>query len=562
MWETMADTEARARVQRLRQSAASLQDVYGAFAPWQHLPTSVRELDSLLGAADVSGGVSDDGGRRGVEPCIGGLPVGGLHELYGPPLSGKSWILRRIGAAYVRRMTAYRQWYHDELVRVSAWGMEAMQPTHTDDAHATKGKEDVASKEDVAGISADLASASPMTAVGEWDLYVCMVSGAGAGGTTDRLTASSASPPPFSPDVRSWLEELVAPFGSSLALAEQEEASFAGPVHQYSSLHQRRQQQRAYAEQHIHFCVVHSPNELLAFLERLSGDAASARCTGTVSANSAPFIGVPAPLVASQQQTPSPQLPCGSLTTSVRGQKRRRTPATAVTSSPAFPLSRGNFSRRTWRLQRQRLLLLDGLDALWLHPTLGNHSATHAGQWFAEELHRQLRAVLSPKLCCSASTRAFPTTSPTTAAAPPAPHHSQLTLYSTVICTNGCNGGNGGSSAALQLETRLVGPPGGVAGWMVTVPRPSGNAVWVKAADTRCLVEPAHVGLVSMPTPGSSYGSPAHMPRGVGAMRHSGGRIAGSFGQPTGKSLESLVTVVKGGSRVAATWVLRDVPDG
>ncbi|KAG5469059.1 hypothetical protein LSCM4_02455 [Leishmania orientalis] len=558
-WETMADSAARARLRRLRQSAASLQDVYSAFAPWQHLSTSVRGLDTLLSVAGVCGGASAGDDRSGTESCIGGLPVGGLHELYGPPLSGKSWILRRIGAAYVRRMTAYRQWYNEHLERVSAWDMEVMRSTHTDvDANATKDNEGLVSEGDVAAISTDSASASPVTAVEEWDLYVCLVNGAGAGSTTDHFTASPPSPSPFSPDVRSWMEELVAPFGTSPTLVRQE-AGFTGSAHQHSSPHRRRQEQRAYAEQHIHFCVVHSPNELLAFLERLSGDVGSAPCTGAVFADSASSVVPPVPFTAAQRQIPPPKLSRGSLATSMRGQKRHRAPDTAVASSPSFPLPCGSFPGCTWRLQRQRLLLLDGLDALWLHPTLGNHSATHAGQWFAEELHRHLRALLSPRLCCSAANGAFTTASSNAAAGPPEPQH---TLYSTVVFTNGCNGSNGCLLTAQKLEARLTEPVQGALGWMVTVPRPSGNAVWLRAADTRCLVEPAHPGLVSMPTPSSSYEWPAKVPCGPGATRQSVGRIAGTFGRPTENSLESLVTVVKGGSRVAATWVLRNFAGG
>ncbi|AYU82123.1 hypothetical protein, conserved [Leishmania donovani] len=460
-------------------------------------------------------------------------------------------------------MTMCRQWYHDELELASKWAVETPRSTHTydDEAHANKDDEGLCSEGEVADTWADSTGASPVTAMEEWDLYVCLVSGAGASSTTHQLTAAPPSPSLLSPDVRSWVEELVAPFDSSSTLDRQGEAFVTGPAHYHASEH-RRQQQRDYAEQHIHFCVVRSPNELLAFLEHLSGDAALAPSAGTTFADAAPSIVPPAPLVASQQQLSSLQLSCGSSTTTARGQKRRRSPRTAVSSSSSVSPFRGNFPQRTWRLQRQRLLLLDGLDALWLHPSLGNHCATHTGQWFAEELHRRLRAVVLPRLSYAASNSAVLTPSYATAAASPTSSHPYHTLYSTVVFTNGCNGSSRGILNPQQLEARLAGPVGGAKGWMATLPRPSGNAVWCRAADTRCLVEPAHPGLVSLPTPSSSYVCPARVSHGPGAMRQSSRGMAKTFGPSNTNSLESLVTVVKGGSRVAATWLLRDVAGG
>ncbi|CAJ1992126.1 hypothetical protein conserved [Leishmania donovani] len=460
-------------------------------------------------------------------------------------------------------MTMCRQWYHDELELASKWAVETPRSTHTydDEAHAKKDDEGLCSEGEVADTWADSTGASPVTAMEEWDLYVCLVSGAGASSTTHQLTAAPPSPSLLSPDVRSWVEELVAPFDSSSTLDRQGEAFVTGPAHYHASEH-RRQQQRDYAEQHIHFCVVRSPNELLAFLEHLSGDAALAPSAGTTFADAAPSIVPPAPLVASQQQLSSLQLSCGSSATTARGQKRRRSPRTAVSSSSSVSPFRGNFPQRTWRLQRQRLLLLDGLDALWLHPSLGNHCATHTGQWFAEELHRRLRAVVLPRLSYAASNSAVLTPSYATAAASPTSSHPYHTLYSTVVFTNGCNGSSRGILNPQQLEARLAGPVGGAKGWMATLPRPSGNAVWCRAADTRCLVEPAHPGLVSLPTPSSSYVCPARVSHGPGAMRQSSRGMAKTFGPSNTNSLESLVTVVKGGSRVAATWLLRDVAGG
>ncbi|CAJ1033477.1 hypothetical protein, conserved [Leishmania lindenbergi] len=561
-WETMSDSAARARVLRLRQSAAPLQDVYGAFSPWQHLSTSLPGLDSLLSVAGVCEGVSGSDDRSGVESTIGGLPVGGLHELYGPPLSGKSWLLRRVGAAYVRRMTAYRQWYHDELERVSKRAVEATLFTRKTDneAHAAKDDEDVDSEAEDAHICANSASPSPITAMEEWDLYVCLVRGAGADSKTHGLTASPPSPSLLSPDVRSWLKELVAPFDSSSTLDRQVESIVTGPVHGYSSSHQ--QQHRDYAEQHIHFRVVHSPNELLAFLECLGGGAASVPSTSTVFANTTYSAAPPVPRVALQQQLLPSQLARGSLTTAMRGQKQHRSPGTTMSSSPSFPLTCGSLPQCTWRLQRQRLLLLDGLDALWLHPSLGNHSATHTGQWFAEELHRQLRTVLLPRLGYAASDSTLLTAPSSTAAAAPMSPHPQHVLYSTVVFTNGCHGSSRGFLTAQQLEARLAGPAGGVEGWAATLPRPSGNAAWCRAVDTRCLIEPAHLGLVSILTPSFSYVRPAMAPHESSAMYQNGRRITGTFRQSTANYLESLVTVVKGGSRVAATWVLRNAADG
>ncbi|CAG9580716.1 conserved hypothetical protein [Leishmania major strain Friedlin] len=460
-------------------------------------------------------------------------------------------------------MTMYRQWYHDELERVSKWAVETPRSTRTydDEAQANKDDEGLCGEGEVADTWADSAGASPVTAMEEWDLYVCLVSGAGAGSATHQLTAPPPSPSLLSPDVRSWVEELVAPFDSSSTLDRQGEAFVTGPAHWHASTH-RRQQQRDYAEQHIHFRVVHSPNELLAFLEHLGSNAALAPSAGAAFADAAPSIVPPVPLVASQQQPSSLQLSRSSSTTTARGQKRRRSPRTAVSSSSSVSPSCGKLPQRTWRLQRQRLLLLDGLDALWLHPSLGNHCATHTGQWFAEELHRRLRAVLLPRLSYAASNSAVVTPSYATAAASPTSPYPHHTLYSTVVFTNGCNGSSRGILNPQQLEARLAGPVGGAEGWTATLPRPSGNAVWCRAADTRCLVEPAHPGLVSLPTPSSSYVHPARVSHGPGAMRQSCRGMTKAVGPSNANSRESLVTVVKGGSCVAATWVLRDVTGG
>ncbi|CBZ29940.1 conserved hypothetical protein [Leishmania mexicana MHOM/GT/2001/U1103] len=458
-------------------------------------------------------------------------------------------------------MTMYRQWYHDELERVSKWAVEAPRFTRTydDEAHAKKDDEGLCSEGEVANTCADSAGALSVTAMEEWDLYVCLVSGAGAGSTTHQLTAAPPGPSLLSPDVRSWVEELVAPFDSSSTLDRQGEAFVTEPAHRHASTH-RWHQQRDYAEQHIHFRVVHSPNELLAFLEHLSDSPTLGPSTGTAFADASSFIVPPVPLVAPQQQPSSSQLSCGSSTTTARGQKRCRSPGIAAPSSSVSP-SRENFPQRTWRLQRQRLLLLDGLDALWLHPSLGSHSATHTGQWFAEELHRRLRAVLLPRLCHAASNSTVLTPSYATAAASPTSPHPHHTLYSTVVFTNGCNGSSRGVLSPQQLEARLAGP-GGAEGWTATLPRPSGNVVWCRAADTRCLVEPAHPGLVSLPTPSSSYLRPAKLSHWPGAMRQTSRGITKTFGPSNANSVESLVTVVKGGSRVAATWVLSDVAGG
>ncbi|GET91889.1 hypothetical protein, conserved [Leishmania tarentolae] len=541
----MTDAAVRERVVRLRQSAAPLRDVYGAFSPWQTLSTSVRGLDSLLSVTGVCGGVSDRDARCSTNAALGGFPVGGLHELYGPPLCGKSWLLRRVGAAYVRRMTMYRQLYHDKLEQVSKWAVEApLSECTCDEVHARKDDEGLCGEGEVANVCADSASASPVTMMEEWDLYVCLVSGAGAGSTAHQLTAVPPLPSLLSPDVQNWMEELVAPFGSSFIIDKQ-----GGPV--ATEYAHRKQQQRDYAEQHIHFRVVHSPNELLAFLEHLSDSATSAPPTATTLAENVSSTAPQVPLGASQRQYSSSQLPRDSSTTTVRAQKRHRSPGTSMSS---LPLSSpcGNLPQHTWRLQRQRLLLLDGLDALWLHPSLGNHCATHTGQWFAEELHRRLRAMLLPRLSYAASNSAAPSASP----------HSQHTLYSTVVLTNGCNRSRGGVLTEQQLEARLAGSVGAAEGWTAALPRPSGNAVWCMAADTRCLVEPAHPRLVSLTAPISSHLRPAKMSHDPRTMRQNGRSIAGTFGWPTVTCRESLVTVVKGGSRVAATWVLRDVADG
>ncbi|KAG5495107.1 hypothetical protein JKF63_02160 [Porcisia hertigi] len=528
----------------MRQSwVPPLQDVYGAFTPWQHLSTSVPELDSLLSVAGVCGGVSGGDGGSDVESAIGGLPVSGLHEFYGPPLSGKSWILRRVGAAYVRRMTGYRQWYHDHVERASAWAVKATPRTRADgdEAQTTKDDDELIRKEVMANVWPHSGNASPATAVEEWDLYVCLVSGAGAGDATLQPTAT-----PPSSDMQRWMEVLSAPFDFSSTHDGQKEAGAVDPSHR-----RQWQQQRDYAEQHIHFRVAHSPNELLTFLEHLGNDAES---------SSVP----PATLIASQQQSLSVQLCQGSTTTTARRQKRCHSPDTAQHSPQSYPFSSSNFPQRTWRLQRQRLLLLDGLDSLWMHPSLGNHSATHTGQWFAEELHRQLRRVLSPRLGFTTSNNALPAVSFCTTAASSTPPHPQHTLYSTVVLTNGCHGSSRGVVTAPQLEARLGSPGGGggaVGGWSAMLPRPSGSAVWCRAADTRCLVEPAHPGLVSIPTSSSSVVQPVKVSPGPGDVHHERHGITSTFGQSITSPLESLVTVVKGGSRVAATWILHEVSD-
>ncbi|KAK7196914.1 hypothetical protein NESM_000633400 [Novymonas esmeraldas] len=525
-WAVVPDAEAKARVARLRRSATSFQDVYGAFTPWQQLTTGVQEFDAVLGAAGVcgraaGGAVEDDRYDSDSLSGGGGLYVGGLHELYGPPQSGKSWLLRRIGVAYVRRMTAYRQWYHDERDRDSVSLVEAAVAENEEEEEATGGADGDGLERSVGSPPVRVAA---VAAVEEWDLFVCRVHGAGAGSAAHPRSASTAAHSSLSPDERVWLSELLEPFADSLAPISRlaDDCPTATARRPVSPEHRgRRRQQCDYVERHVHFAVVHSPNELLEFLESLDETAAA----------SPDDVAQPPSLARAPTSTPASTL---------SGHKRQRRLCDA-TASPAVSPSPSPAPRvRLWRLQRHRLLLLDGLDALWLHPSLGTHSATHAGQWFAEELQRQLRPFLAPR---SLSPRCDGAAGPLSASE----SHPQRSLHSTVVLTNGCHGGSYSLSTQQQLEARLA-ALGRAEVSTAALPRPLGNTAWWQAADTRCLVEPASPGLVSLAASGSAAAPPRRTHARPNAAQQSSGLAPPS---------ESLLSVLKGGSRVAATWVPR-----
>lgn len=520
-WAATSDAEATARLQRVRASLTPLQDVYAAFAPWQHISTGVHALDTLLRRTGVCGGVSgaDEASREGA----GGFPVGGLHELYGPPGAGKSWLLHRIGAAYVRRMTAYRQFYYDERERLSSWDTAGVVSDTDGDGTGTAGAcEDGEGGNTRRGISPEEAgSAVPDSAVADWDLYVCRVSGAGAGAAAPLApTCPQVARTTATPEVRQWIAELLVPFEADTPHCTYSAAVSPSPTH-------RRQQQREYAMAHVHVCEVHAPNELLDFLACLAEAPpvpAMSSHTAAVAA-AAEHHAAPGQLFATTAEAPTRA-----------GRKRDRAaavdvPLLASSTSPVAHHGASVPQRGVWRLQRQRLLLLDGLNTLWLHPSLGHHSATHGGQWFAAELHRHLRRFATP----------VQTPFPVTSSVEP------QVVYSTVVLTNGCHGGNaGGVQAPTQAAVRLAALAahhggGGQAPSPLSWPRPAGSAVWWHAADTRCLLEPAHPALLSIPATPPSHATASASPRPLLAR--------------AAHPVEAVATLLKGGTRVAATWV-------
>ncbi|KPI85446.1 hypothetical protein ABL78_5500 [Leptomonas seymouri] len=552
-WEAMKSADAQARLARLHRCASALQNVYAAFTPWQHLSTGIAELDALLNAAGVGSG--DGGGSPhitdiGGSMChVGGLPAGGLHEFYGPPLSGKSFLLRCIATTFARRMTAFRQWCLDELVRDQTW----LAASSTD-------SEGMASGGYVSeGVSPHDAVCAPTVAVYDWDLYICLVRG------TSLPTDNPSSVPFSSAEVLSWQKNIIDAFPAPPLFRD----SVEGKTHSeygVGTLHTLSQQQlqRDYVADHCQVCVASTPNELLTFLNGLlTTDDSPQKVSHPHASECTAIPSSPSP----QQEASTTESPdCArSATTEKRTRKRSRSggtdkfkgappPSPPPSSAPSPPASA---SKRVWDLQKQRLLLVDGLDQLWLHPVFGTHCGTHSGQWFAVELHRLLRCFLTPQ-CLRAPA------SPAEGSGHSNPLACRsFSVHSTVVVTNGSQGGSFGLHTPQQLQDRLHSSP---ATTRTAFPRPAGNLVWLMATDTRCLVEPAHPGLVSFPlsTPSSlgaasSTKEDAHT---TSAPLWAHGHEAGlpffvRVSRAAKTTVEARVTVVQGGSRVCGGWVER-----
>lgn len=494
-WESMDDVEAQQRVATLRTSAAvALHHVHDHFTPWQYISTGRRTFDALLGVAGVCGGgrgagpsdIDADGGhfRRG----SGGFAVGGVHELYGPPLAGKSFLLRRLAATFVRRMTAFRQWYLEEQLRDASWGTMPSSLMEGD-AGETEGSDKDERRRVV--------PPAPAAGLQGWDLYVCLIRGSAS------LSESEPSSPCASPSVMSWQELLMNALPSASSPSMQ-------------------QRQRDYVADHCHVAVVSTPNELLDFVAGLlqsDDDEASSSPHPSCFCSAETCAVVEESVHSADAKRESQTAAAAALTAEERRRqlKRSRSPSadcTADTTASSSASPDSLLSRRTWRLHRQRLLLIDGLDGLWLHPSFGTHSGTHAGQWFAMELLRHLRCFVAPR---------------GTATASPA------VLSSSVVVTNGCQGGSYSFQTPQQLQSRLCTAVGPRPSMFASVPRPAGNGVWGIGVDTRCLIEPAHPGLAAA----------------AAAANASVDHVKGQH------PVESHVTVMHGGVCVCAAWVER-----
>lgn len=621
-WEAMTDAEARSRVARLRRCAATSKNVYGAFAPWQHLSTGVTELDRLLSRAGVGSissshntkndihtsgkGARDTGSGEAGGGCCG-LPVGGLHEFYGPPLAGKSFLLRRLAVAYTRRMTAFRQWCMDEWERDQTWltvAHEAERESHA--VHRTSSQVDAGSLEPETASQSATTSADTHTrtaALRDWDLYICVVRGISP--ASSATCGASSDGAALSAEILAWQETIMDTFPAytSRSPSSNEKGNRRNADTGDASLRLRSQQQLQsdYAADHCHLCEVATPNELLNFLHRLV--RSSAGDADTCSANKTDPAA--AHVMSAKPHDPSDQVraddnvsPRGEVKQS--GQRKRArsgSPNTDISSSTSphslsTHFSSPSASQRLWDFQRQRLLLIDGLDQLWLHPSFGTHSGTHTGHVFASELHRLLRCFLAPQpsttttsnfansLARDATTRTHPST-----------------LYSTVVLTNGCHSGSYSMHTPAQLQARLRTPSAAPpvheksgeasARFVAALPRPSGNPVWLLAPDTRCFVEPAHPGLVSFPSSPSAAEFPTHASaQSTGGGWQSGAPAASSAQSrlrdtmagpprttfstavsstattkttpmPCAVAVDAFVTVVQGGSQVCATWMRR-----
>jgi hypothetical protein len=581
-WEAMGDDDARVRVARLRRSCATLQSIYAAFTPWQRLSTGVAELDALLAAAGVGGG---DGGNndemqggeriRGGVGATGGLPVGSLHEFYGPPFSGKTFLLHQIATTYMRRMTALRQCCLDELEREQMW---LTAPVFDDDGRGGASETDTPLHTDAVD---PRAAVSPVVgastvAVYDWDLIVCVVRG------TSALSNRSPSALTLSAEVLSWqavfMEALPSSPSSPTSGSLYSSWGNGGEgITTASQLHSQHQLQRIYAADHCHVCEVSSPNELLAFLDDLLSratdevDAGAHPAVRTTHASS-PLCDLPLPQqVQHTRNSPAAQASLDSVRRK-RGRSHCSSSCTgddegapAVPSPPALPSFFTSGSKRSWEMQRQRLLLVDGLDQLWLHPSLGTHCGTHAGQLFAVELHRLLRCFLTPQ-----RTPKGPASCRQAGAAPL--HDGASSLCSTVVVTNGCHGGSYNLQTPQQLHDRLRGCSTGTATaasalraapqernsgrpplLSSALPRPAGNPVWLMAVDTRCLVEPAHPSLVSLSSATTSLPPLRSAQHGTA----SGVPLPSTWRTHKKAAAEAHVTVAQGGSRVCACWVER-----
>ncbi|KPA76590.1 hypothetical protein ABB37_07460 [Leptomonas pyrrhocoris] len=602
----MRTGDAHARVARLRRSATAFQNVYAAFAPWQHLSTGIAELDALLNAAGVGseGSSGGDGGHShhinaGASGCrAGGLPVGGLHELYGPPLSGKSFLLRRIATTYTRRMTAFRQWCLDEMVRDETWWTmstadrdeQGKEPqTGEETRHSNAGPSPkVLLKSTSNNAAAAGVPYAPTVAVCDWDLYVCLVRG------TTLAPDNPSSATFFSAEVLSWQEQIINALptpspvcGCAKGETNGEHGASAVPVPSQQQL------QRDYVAGHCHVCVVSTPNELLALLNALlttenSGQKVSYPPSDGCCTSSSSFTAQQ----SQQQKPPTTDAADGAPNTTTGKVQRKRSRSSSADKCECTPLppllipspSSSRVPKRLWDLQKQRLLLVDGLDQLWLHPSFGTHSGTHTGQWFSMELHRLLRCFLTPQ-CLEAP--AVPAEDDSRRRNPLV--NCSFSVYSTVVATNGYQGGGFGLHTQQQLQDRLrsfpviptqeqknkgrISSTSLAASAAAVLPRPAGNPVWWMAVDTRCLVEPAHPGLVSLPssTPSSfrsTSGSHAETqpPSSTSETQRRAARSPRaivsslSFGpsrEEAEAAVEMHVTVVLGGSRVCAGWVER-----
>lgn len=620
IWEAMRDEEAHARVARLRRSAAGFRNVYAAFAPWQHLATGIAELDALLSAAgvgstsgaaaavraDATTDCSDEGEEKQGQSGRGGLAVGSLHEFYGPPLSGRSFVLRRLAMTFAQSMTACRQWCFDELERDEMWlasptleggeleklwagdssGEFSCSPTEQEQQHSGPRQ------------ASSAATRAPTVAVYDWDLYVCLVRG-----TSSQLTTPPPTPS-LSADSLAWLRAIMQaiplPTGNPTFSAggKCRREGHAQAIAASSQQHL----QRSYAADHCHVCEVSSPNELLDFLSQLvAADQAeeSAATTRRVT-NAQNVLSSSLQPPQSRASTPAGFFDDTRATPKARRSKRPRSHSLShshrsdssandhryisMSTAASSPSSSSYISppKRLWDMQRQRLLLVDGLDQLWLHPSLGTHSGTHTGQWFAAELHRHIRRFLTPQCWTAAAKRS----------ADPhvdAPVYHPLMVFSTVVVTNGCQGGSHGLSTPQQLQDRLRSsvlslpavPQGrqnsshngskrgpGFSASASALPRPTGNPVWWAAVDTRCLVEPAHPSLVSFPATtassaeatASAIGEAAASPFATTRWLREGADGSSSLAQARktrDPPVETHVTMVQGGSHVCAAWLER-----